>query len=297
MKKERVAMNKINYSGMKSLTERLRPYAAALLVGSLLLAAFGACDIPEFPKPNILKHSRILAIKTDPREVAPGEEVTITGLAVNEDGTIYDGMIAWGVTGSISLNYGETNSMSDLPEGEYYVQMPGAADFTFTIPEGKDFEDKFGSYSSDGVVLTVVMAVGDIENDPIIAFKTVVVKDEPSKENPIFNEIQILKEGKAVEPDEDGIYQVGDSDSLKLKLIADADFPTGDIKTFHWYTHTEGITKFNVEKATEWALPKKAGLYDLYCVARENSFTSFRSGDYEIQSSGVDWKHAVVELK
>jgi len=269
---------------------------AALLLFAALILSPAACEFPEFDPPNIIKNTRILGIRVEPREAAPGQEVTVTALAVHDDGTPSLEPVAWMVTASISLSYGaleDIEDIEDLPLGEMYLQPPGGAPFTFTIPEKDKFAEKYGEYFPIGTVLTIAMAYGDPKKDPTIGFKSLIVMDNPSKENPVFNEIEIIVDGEKTEPGDDGVYLVGNVG--RIKLIADVDFPTGDERTFHWYTATEGI-EFNVEKATSWRLPKEPGLYDLYCVARENSKTTIGDGEFRIQSTGMDWKHAVIEI-
>ncbi|MBZ0271961.1 hypothetical protein K8I61_07980 [bacterium] len=270
----------------------MRRFAAPLAVAVLAFAA--SCGIPEFDAPNIVESRRILAIRAEPREAAPGDTVTIEGLAVEKDGTPYVGPVAWIVTGSLDLNYGEADTPDELPAGEAYLQPPDGPPFTFTVPEGRDFVERLGEYDPAGTVLTIAMAIGDLNADPTIAIKSLIVSDAPVKQNPEFHEIRVIVEGKDVAPGEDGITPVGRAG--QIKLVADVEFPTGGDATFHWYSATRGID-FNVEKATSWRLPKKAGLYDLYCVARENSETIVgKAGDIRIRSAGVDWERVTVEI-
>ncbi|MCZ7584204.1 MAG: hypothetical protein M5R36_13175 [Deltaproteobacteria bacterium] len=251
-----------------------------------------SCDIPEFDPPNIIKTQRILAIRTEPREAAPGDTVTVTGLAVNDDGTEYVGPIAWIVTGTVQLTYGEETEPGEVPQGETYLQIPGGPPFTFTIPEGAAFEEQYGDYYADGTVLTVAMAIGD-QNDPTIGVKSMIVMDEPVKENPVFKKLHVIVEGEETEADEGGLYPIGEGG--QIKLVADADFPTGDDDTYHWFTATEGSSS-TWSGTPRGTCRKKSDVYDLYCVVRENSRTTIRDGQYRIQSSGLDWKHIRVEV-
>ncbi len=262
-----------------------------LLLTTILVAA---CDVPEFDPPNRLTQDRVIAIRTEPREAAPGETVTVTGVAVTMDGEPLLEPKTWIVTGIAGFSAGEQGE--ELPVGELYMEAPGLPPFSFTVPEDPDeFETKFGiPYDPAGTVLTVAMAVGDLANDPLLALKSFIVLDKPTKENPVFNKIDVLVDGEPKEPGANGATLVGNEGAIKL--IADVDFPTrGDNVTFHWYTATKGI-EFSVQKATEWRLPKKAGRYHVWCVARENSPSIISGGEVRVQSAGVDWGHAIVEI-
>lgn len=259
-----------------------------------ITASFAACDIPEFDPPNRITHDRVIAIKTEPREAAPGDTVTVTGVAVTMDGEPLLEPKSWIVTGIAGFSAGEEGD--ELPVGEIYMEAPGLPPFSFTVPEDPDeFETKFGiPYDPEGTVLTVALAVGDLANDPLIALKSFIVMDEPVKQNPIFHKIDVLRDGEPVEPDADGVTPVGNVGAIKL--IADVEFPSrGDNVTFHWYTATKGV-EYSVEKATEWRLPKKAGRYHVWCVARENSPSIIEGGDVRVSSAGVDFGHAIVEV-
>ncbi|MCL4232933.1 MAG: hypothetical protein KJ042_00260 [Deltaproteobacteria bacterium] len=260
----------------------------------LAVALVAACEIPEFDPPNRITQDRVIAIKTEPREAAPGDTVTVTGVAVTMDGEPLLEPKSWIVTGIAGFSAGEGSD--ELPVGEIYLEAPGLPPFSFTVPEDPgEFEAKFGiPYDPDGTVLTVALAVGDLANDPLIALKSFIVMDEPVKRNPVFHKIDVLRDGEPVEPDADGVTPVGNVGSLKL--IADVDFPTrGDNVTFHWYTATKGI-EYSVRKATEWRLPKKAGRYHVWCVARENSPSIIADGEVRVQSAGVDFGHAVIDI-
>ncbi|MCC6156692.1 MAG: hypothetical protein IT350_01480 [Deltaproteobacteria bacterium] len=266
----------------------------APILGLMTAMLVAACDVPEFDPPSRLTQDRVIAIKTEPREAAPGDTVTITGVAVTMDGEPLLEPKTWIVTGIASFSAGEQGE--EIPAGELYMEAPGLPPFSFTVPENpNEFEQKFGiPYDPEGTVLTVAMAVGDLEDNPLLALKSFIVMDEPAKENPVFNKIDVLVDAKPTEPGGDGVTVVGNEGAIKL--IADVDFPTrGDNVTFHWYTATKGM-EFSVEKATEWRLPKKAGRYHAWCVARENSPSIIADGEVRIQSAGVDWSHAIIEV-
>ncbi len=266
--------------------------AAAAIIAVMIFSI--SCDTPEFDPPNRIKSLRILAVKSEPREVSPGEEVIISGLAVNEDGTIYTGPIAWvlGSTGALTGAERSEASEEDV-EGVMHIQMTEDDPFVYTMPTGGEFDEKFEEYNADGTVLTIGMGIGDLDN-PIMSIKSLMVRDNTSFENPVFVGLDFLVEGRYVLPDEDGVFNVGNTEAVKV--TANVDFPTGDEKTFHWFTATKGLKEFTVDKAIEWKLPKESGIYDIYCVARENTGTQFGDGDYNVKSAGVDWGAARIRV-
>lgn len=278
----------------RALSRFLRSASGVLaLVASAAFLAV-ACDIPEFDPPNILKQDRVLGVRSEPRVGAPGETVTFEAAVTNADGSAYLGPIAWIVTGNVGFSAGENGE--ELPDGDIFLQAPNGPPFVVTLPSAEDFEARYGTpYDPEGTVLTVAMAAGDPNDaDALTAIKSFIVMDEPDKENPVFNRLRIQSDGADVEPDEYGITRVGNV--ATVKMIADAEFPTrGDNVTFHWYTATEGI-EFSTDKAVEWKLPKKAGLYHVWCVARENSPTILAGGEVRVQSAGLDWRHEVIEI-
>ncbi len=52
--------------------------AAALALSLALLAAAAGCGIPQFDPPSLVNSVRILAIKAEPPEAAPGDSVVVT---------------------------------------------------------------------------------------------------------------------------------------------------------------------------------------------------------------------------
>ena len=277
-------------TGMMRHAKKLLAY---LTIGAALALVVSACDFPEFDPPNIIDTRRILAIKHVPRETKPGDTVTITALVVNGDGTLYEGSLGWLVSGSLALSEGETD---ELPDGEPYLQNPDSPPFSFEMPDEDEFAEHFGiGYDPEATVLTIGLAAGESQDDVTLAVKTLIVKDEPSKENPIFQRIVVRDNGQVLTPDTTGIYTVGPG--AHLNLTAEVDFPTGEIeeRSFHWYTATEGID-FGVDRVTTWDMPKEPGLYPLYCVARENTKTTYNDGETVVQSSGIDWSGIIVQI-
>ena len=264
---------------------------SALGLFGIALVLSLSCDTPDFDAPSRITSLRVLAIKSEPREAGPGDELIISGLAVNKDGTPYMVPMAWFLGGTIALSGADRSS--DLPEGLTHIQMSEDDPFVLTIPMGDEFEAIFGEYNPEGTVLTIGMGIGDLE-DPTLSIKTMMVRDNNSFENPVFHGIDFMVEGRYVLPDEEGIYDVGNTKAIKV--IANVDFPTGDDKTFHWYTATKGLKEFTVDKAVEWSLPKDQGVYDIYCVARENTGTEFGDGEYNVKSAGVDWNSARIRV-
>jgi hypothetical protein len=65
------------------------------LLGAMLLVAAGAC-IPQLgPNDALITSTRILAIRADPAEAAPGAKVTFMAFVAGPDGTVTDAGVDW----------------------------------------------------------------------------------------------------------------------------------------------------------------------------------------------------------
>lgn len=269
---------------------------AAVAAFVLIAAGFG-CNVPEFTGPEEIEKLQILAIRTDPAEPRPGDEVVVTGLAANPDGTPYDGYRLWYVAGGNLTDFADVDT-SD-PNGIVYLQEPGGGPFTFTMPDGSDFEEAFGPYDPAGSVLTVVMVVVrgvDSIEDALagegtqkIGYKVMVVSDRADGErntNPEFNHMDVVVRGALAPQAQDGAYLVETGE--KVHMRAHFDNAGGDRVGYSWFSAKD--TEFDIFGTEDqaWQGPNfPEGDYYVYVVCRDNYLFESADGTYRIRSSGI----------
>lgn len=241
-----------------------------------------SCD-PEFDPPNLINTQRFLGIKAEPFEVAPGGTITFSALVVNEDGTPYDGAVAFFVTdGSDLRDSGE----GDVNPADALVQLPDQAPPVWTVPSKEEIVSQYGGMQKNGIVLAVAAAAGDLENDPLIAFKMFVISERAEKdrfENPVIEKIEVTEPGgNELAPGEDEKFTTDES-KLHLNAVPDED---GDL-TYHWFSEDKDFEPdFGPDQTFN---PGNTGEYNVYLVMRER-FYFIHDDDSRTMITGLDWQ-------
>lgn len=254
------------------------------LVLVLLAASLPACDI-EFDPPAVIKTQRFLGIRVDPLEAGPGDEVTFTALVVNKNGTRYIGPIAWAITGGDQVR--EEGESADAVAG--YLQTGPDDPFIWTAPSWDDLQAQFGPLDRAGSLLTVAAVAfkgGDVEQEPLVAFKLFVVSDREQKRyvNPNIEEMVVLDDnGEMLEPDESGEYGVG---GRKATLRIEPDLEVEDL-AYHWFSADKD---FDPDFERRQKIERGDGeLLDVYCVMRRIYRFTHGNNAYTYLT-GMDWQ-------
>jgi hypothetical protein len=288
----------------------------ALLVAVAALCVLVSACFPEFDPVTQIQRQRILGIKAEPPEAAPGESVTLTALVANEDGTPYQGVYLWGVLGVAGTDFAEMDpenfDPADLPGG-FGIQAPGDEPYAYPIPEPDDRGEVLGiPYRPDGILLTAILVVveGSTDEAEILAdllaggkeftyrfaYKTLIVSDRPEgerNENPANGRIDVLRFGQVPEQDADGNYLLGRGGDANLTAVFDG--ADGSRVTFAWFNSTKEGFDGQGGRGKVWSLPDDDGVYYLYVVCRNNYLFESDQG-YSARSSGMDWATVSVRV-
>ena len=283
----------------------------AVLSLAVALVAF-ACEPPEFSAPNDIADLRILAVRADPADARPGDQVTITGLAADADGSPYDGV--WGFVVLSGLEFGIETDPEDLDFGaispdQAGFQLPGGEPFVYTVPDAETIEETFGYYEKRGTRLTIgALIVGGSETvDDLLsgggeqrfALKTFIVSERPEderNENPVFDEVIVETDREDVVLEEDGVYVV--PPGVDLRLIARFDNLKGEFITYSWYSPedpTGGLGELSLDKVVQWT-GRDFGTGWVYVVCR-NNHTFEVPGGFRTRSTGLDFGYLEFRVR
>ena len=288
------------------MKHRPRPSTLSLgLVAALAVVWLaGGCALPEFDRATYITKLRVLAIRAEPPEAAPGEEVAITGLAADGHGAVYDGYWLWVVLGANLMDLATQNldemDIGSLPAGAFGIQEPGGEPFIFRVPAAAEFAEAYGPYNPAGTLLTVALMIfEDAESLEDVmegrgqlrfAYKTLIVSERPQEQrntNPVFVRIDVEYLGQVPEQDEDGFYLIPDR-TESVRLTAHFDNIPGDRITYSWFAASEDGFEAQGGKVQFW---RTAGSHQeeyVFVVCR-NNYLFEAADDYAIRSTGIDF--------
>ena len=284
-----------------------------------LVLSLAAC-FPQFDPVTQIEHLRVLGIKAEPPEAAPGDAVTLTALVANADGTPYEGVYLWAVLGITGTEFAQMGSShfdpNRLPPGGFGIQTPGGAPFAYSVPQPDDPGSILGiPFRDSGILLTALLVVvegspdateiladlaaGGTKFEYRFAYKTVIVSTRTADQrnsNPVLNHVEVKRFGQVIEPDPgDGSYHVGYGDVAHIAAIFDN--AEGSRVTFSWFDSIkEGFGDGQGNKARDWKLPSHVGAYTIYVVCR-NNYEFHSDQGYSARSSGMDWGTATLVVE
>ncbi len=258
----------------------------AVALACLAAAMLAGCTEP-FPSASYLDQQRFLAVITDPLEAAPGEEVSFSAVIANEDGSLYDGPIAWAVV-SMAMMSGQ-----DIDPNDVYLQQPGEAAFVWSVPEAEDLPAKFGPPERDGYLVTVTATAfknGDPQGEQLSATKLFIISNRPAGErriNPAIASLEVQAGGEALTPDDEGRYETSRS---SVTLVAEPETDLGDL-TYHWFATDEDFAP-QLEHKQKFD-PNGRGEYAVYLVLRQSYYFEHDNAT-STRVTGADWRRVVV---
>jgi len=272
---------------MKSMTSRI--LLCFVLFSALICVGCGE----PFDPPAVIKTFRFLGIKADPLESAPGEEITFSALVVNSDGSIYEGPVAWAVVGSDALRL--EGEVTFNPE-DAFLQPDPETPFVWTVPTEDAEGFRLGELDENGILLTIGAAAfpdGNMEKEPIIAYKTFVVSHravENRRINPELENFSVRTGGSALRPGDDGVYR---TTANKVNIKAHTDPLPNDL-TFHWFAgEDEFEPDFGAKQDFE---PDGEGAYEVYCVIRKKHYFQ-QTNNSQTLFSGIDWRSVKITFE
>ena len=261
---------------------------------ALLAMSLFSCDI-EFDPASYIDRTRILGIRVDPIEAAPGEEITFSALVVDKGGDVVDYPVFFSVVGS---DLRDADPGNDLPSDmeTSFLKPAGTESITWTIPAQDQLESLFGTPQESGYLLT--LAVGAFTNaegngDPLVGFKSFVISErseEERRQNPVLEEIRVYAGGQRVNPDGQGMHNVA---GTRVTLRAVPQDPEG-VVSYHWFA-TEEEFSANLDD-TEVLQAGSKGLYTAVCVMRQSYFFENDYGG-RTQIAGMDWKVISIDFQ
>lgn len=289
------------------LAENRFKYALIVSLGLLSLILPSGCDEPDFDLPWTINDFRILAIKADPAEAAPGDKVTITGLAVNEDGTKFEDL--WVFILMSGLDFNADSDSEDVESGAYReeqigYQERGAEAFVYTIPSPEKIKELYGYYNPEGTIITIgagaalgAETVDDFEDgkgELDFAFKTFIISERPESErntNPVFQEILVDQFGFEGAKGKDGhVLFNGNRD---WRMVAKFDNLDENAAMYSWYA--VGGASFEARsKVVEYNSCSSEKVDFVYVVARNNYLFESPLG-FATRSTGLDWGQLIFD--
>jgi hypothetical protein len=261
------------------------------LAAALLLAASLALGCEEdFQPASVIDTERFLAVVADPLEIGPGETITFSSLITEEDGSLYNGPVAWAILTNDMLR---ESSQANIDPDDAYLQMPGQPSFSWTAPDLDELTRKFGAAERDGFLATVV-ATGFRDGDPngqsFSAFKLFVISTKPPAQriaNPTLTALNVIAGGGPLTPDAEGRYEVP---GRKATLAATPGEGEQSL-TYHWFAT---LKDFEPDLgARQDFKPEKRGTFTVFCVLRE-SYYFYHDAHSKTRVTGEDWGRAVL---
>jgi len=253
-----------------------------------LLALLPGCG-EDFPDAAYIESFRILGVRSEPLEAAPGEQITFDALVVNSDATPYDGPLAWAIA------YGTQSQLTDSAQfdpSSAYLQTSPDEPFVWTVPARAELEKQFGPLGKNGILLAVVVGAfpgGDLDKEPRLAYKMFAVSDRAERmTNPAITGVKVMQGGDEIAPDSDGEFSV---DNGKVDVRIETDQPDEDYLTFHWFTVYEDFEhKFRHQETID---TDDRDLTPVYCVLRKEWFFEQDDGGVT-RLIGMDWREVVL---
>ena len=268
-----------------------------------VLAALASACTRSFTPASYVHGLRVLAVKAEPPEVAPGQSTTLTALAVDTTGAPVE--VSWvactepALTGKGSINP-DCFAAGAAP---FLVPLGAGLSLTATVPNVTPSD--FGPPdASGGLYLPIVLHATSASGALDAAYGLRLAQGTPPNQNPLLADVvEVLASGASVPIDEATPLEVHAGEELTLQ----ARFAPGSDETYAgapgqpaaltevlsvaWFASggslSEAVTGLD-KPDTVWRadedLPAPGGTIDLWIVGRD-------------ERGGTDWLHRTLVLR